>query len=504
MTDFRLPSLDELRAAAGRLGLAARDDDLRAALAAMEPIADAYRQLDNLGDGLSAMPGPRAAIVPRVAANPYRAWTVRTSIKGRPDGPLTGKRIAIKDNICVSGLPMANGGALPKSYVPEVDALVVSRILAGGGEITGKTACEWGCISGGSHTGSGGPVLNPYRQSCTSGGSSSGSAVVVATGEADMALGTDQGGSIRIPASYCGVHGLKPTHGLVPYAGIASLEGSIDHCGPISRTVRDNALLLDAIAGPDELDPRAGVVSVPSYTASLDVGARGLRIGVLREGFVASNADGEVNAKVLAGARRFEQLGAALEDVSVPWHLKGTAIWAPITHDGGFLTMWAGSGLGAGQAGPAVPSLAVASGSWRDDPNAQAHTTRVMMLFGSAILEKYRGAYYAKARNLRRTLRAAYDAALARLDLLIMPTMPTTAPRLPAADADLASSTSAAWPMAANLCPFNASGHPALTTPCGMIDGLPVGMMLVARHGDEGMIYRAAAAFEAAFDWRDL
>jgi amidase len=124
-----------------------------------------------------------------------------------------------------------------------------------------------------------------------------------------------------------------------------------------------------------------------------------------------------------------------------------------------------------------------------------------MMLFGSAVLARYHGSYYAKARNLRRSLRAAYEAAFARVDLLLMPTMPTTAPELPAADASLMTSTSAAWPMAGNLCPFNASGHPALSVPCGKVDGLPVGMMLVARHGGESTIYRAASAFEAAFDW---
>ena len=222
---------------------------------------------------------------PRPEDNPHNAWTIRTSIIGPAAGPLAGKRIAIKDNICVAGLPMAHGGALSPGYVPEIDATVVTRILEAGGEITGKTTCEWGCISGGSHTSSGGPVPNPYNGHRTAGGSSSGSAVVVATGEADMALGTDQGGSIRIPASYCGVYGLKPTFGLVPYSGIASLEASIDHCGPITRTVGDNAILLDAIAGPDGLDERLGWALASPCTAALEAGVRGLRIGLLKEGF---------------------------------------------------------------------------------------------------------------------------------------------------------------------------------------------------------------------------
>jgi amidase len=504
MTAFRLPTLEDLKAAADRLGLASSEDYLRPALAAMAPIEAAYRLLDELDDGLPAGPAARAMTRPQPENNPSNAWTVRSSIIGRVTGPLAGKRVAIKDNVCVAGLPMAHGGALPRDYVPEIDATVVTRILEAGGEITGKTACEWGCISGGSHTSTGGPVANPYNSHRTAGGSSSGSAVVVATGEAEMALGTDQGGSIRIPASYCGVYGLKPTFGLVPYSGIASLEASIDHCGPITLTARDNAVLLDAITGPDGLDERLGPPLAFPYTAALEAGVRGLRIGLLEEGFGTPNTDPEVEKKVLAAARRLESLGASLERVSVPWHLKGTAIWAPITHEGGYLTMWASCGLGAGPRGLALPSLAAASAAWRENPDAQAPTTRVMMLFGSAILDRYRGTYYAKARNLRQTLRMAYDAAFARVDLLLMPTMPTTAPELPPADANTAISIAAAWPMAANLCSFNASGHPALSAPCGMLDGLPVGMMFVARHGHEATIYRAATAFETSCDWKSL
>lgn len=501
MTKFRLPGLNEIKAAAARLGMKTSEDDLRAALAAMAPIGETYRLLDEVEDGIAAKPEARPFVRPQPDENPNNTWTVRTSIAASTGGLLAGKRIAIKDNICVASLPMQNGGALAGDYIPEIDATVVSRILAAGGEIVGKTSCEWGCISGGSHTAIGGPVLNPYDSRRTAGGSSSGSAAVVASGEADMALGTDQGGSIRIPASYCGVYGFKPTFGLVPYTGIASLEASIDHCGPISRTVRDNALLLDAIAGVDGLDERQGLSLTTPCIAALDLGVHGLRIGILSEGFGAANSDSKVESRVLAAAKRLETLGASIEPISIPWHRKGTAIWSPITHEGGYLTMWASYGLGTGQGGHAVASLAIASAAWCQDPSAQADTTRVMLLFGSSVLEGYRGSYYARARYLRRLLRAAYDTAFARVDLLLMPTMPTTAPELPEVNASLITSISAAWPMAGNLCPFNASGHPALSIPCGKVDGLPVGMMLVARHGGESTIYRAASAFEAAFDW---
>ena len=185
----------------------------------------------------------------------------------------------------VGGVPMMNGADLLEGWTPEVDATVVTRVLEAGAEIVGKTACEYFCLSGGSHTNAHGPTHNPHRHGWSAGGSSSGSAVAVATGEADMALGADQAGSIRMPASFSGVVGLKPTYSLVPYTGIAPIEAYFDHVGPMTRTVADNARLLQVIAGPDGIDPRQRDVRVGDYIADLDAGVRGLRIGVLREGF---------------------------------------------------------------------------------------------------------------------------------------------------------------------------------------------------------------------------
>ena len=161
----------------------------------------------------------------------------------------------MKDNICLAGVPMMNGASTLEGYVPDVDATVVQRILDAGGTIVGKSVCEYFCFSGGSHTSSSGPVHNPHRQGYSAGGSSSGSAALVAAGEVPMALGGDQGGSIRMPASFCGIYGMKPTHGLVPYTGIMPIELTIDHTGPMTATVEDNALLLEVLAGPDGLDP---------------------------------------------------------------------------------------------------------------------------------------------------------------------------------------------------------------------------------------------------------
>jgi len=218
---------------------------------------------------------------------------------------------------------MMVGAQLLEGYVPEVDATVVERILDAGGEIAGKAVCEYYCVSGGSHTSSTGPVHNPRKRGYTTGGSSSGSAALVATGEVDMAIGGDQAGSIRIPASHCGIVGLKPTFGLVPYTGIGLLEITIDTCGPMTANVRDNALLLEVIAGPDGLDTRQRGVAAGRYTEALAGGVEGMRIAVIKEGFGHPNSEPDVDAHVRDAARRFAKLGAIVEEVSVPTHALG-------------------------------------------------------------------------------------------------------------------------------------------------------------------------------------
>src|SRR5205085_6207754 len=191
-----------------------------------------------------------------------------------------------KDNIEVAGVPMMNGSRTLEGFVPTRDATVVTRLLAAGATITGKSVCEDLCFSGGSHTSATGPVRNPWDVTRTTGGSSSGSAALVAAGEADLALGGDQGGSVRIPSAWCGTVGHKPTHGLVPYTGAFPIEFTLDHLGPITRTVADAALMLSVMAGPDGFDPRqrAGLPA-QDYVGALSAPAAGLRIGVVTEGF---------------------------------------------------------------------------------------------------------------------------------------------------------------------------------------------------------------------------
>ncbi len=499
---FEKPNLADLRRAARELGMNPSEDYLRAVEEITAPLSAAYAALDVMPDELPAVKYPRGPIHrPSAEENRYGAWYVKTSIKGRPSGPLAGRRVAIKDNVCVAGVPMMIGADILEGYVPDVDATIVERILDAGGEIAGKAVCEYFCVSGGSHTSSTGPVHNPRKPGYTTGGSSSGSAALVAAGDVDMAIGGDQAGSIRIPASHCGIVGLKPTFGLVPYTGIAPLEMTIDTCGPMTANVADNALLLEAIAGPDGIDSRQCGVPAGRYTEALDGGVKDLRIGILKEGFGHPNSESDVDARVGSAAARFAKLGATVMDVSVPSHAQGYVVWAAIRGDAACVTLLKMNGAGINHEGLYVTSLMDKVMGWRKRADSFADTIKISSIFSNYTLDRYGGHYYAKAQNIRRRLRAAYDAALSAHDILLLPTTPMKATPIPQKGASPQEITRRSWEPTRNTCPFNITGHPAISLPCGMEDGRPIGMMLVGRHYDESTIYRAAAAFERDGDW---
>jgi amidase len=498
---FVKPGIADLRAAATKLGMSPSDGYLEAATRILEPLANAYAALDAQPDEVPTVTAPRAFTRPTPDENRYGAWYVKTAIKTTDTGKLAGKRIALKDNVCLAGVPMMIGASILEGYVPEIDATIVTRILDAGGEIAGKAVCEYYCVSGGSHTSATGPVHNPRRRGFSAGGSSSGSAALVAAGEVEMAIGGDQAGSIRIPASHCGIVGLKPTFGLVPYTGIGALEITIDACGPMTANVRDNALLLEVIAGPDGLDSRQRDVKVARYTAALDAGVKNLRIGVLKEGFGHPNSEPDVEANVRAAAHRFADLGAVVEEVSVPMHGLGHPIWAGIRSDSAVITLLEMNGAGLAHEGLYVTSLLDAARNWRGRADEFADTLKIACLFSQYTLDRWGGHYYAKAQNLRRRLRAAYDDALRRQDLLLLPTCVMKATPIPGKDAGPEEITRRSWEPIRNTSPFNVTGHPAISIPCGLEDGRPIGLMLVGRHWDEPTIYRAAAAFERSGDW---
>jgi len=499
------PTHDQLRDIAEEMGLSLTDDDVKSFIGLMQPSIDGYNAVDAMPDHLPAVKYPRTpGYRPSGAENPYNAWYVKTSIKGAPSGVLSGKQVVMKDNVMVAGVPMMNGASTLEGYVPEIDATIVERILDAGGEIVGKAHCESFCLSGGSHTNATGPVHNPHKRGYSAGGSSSGSAALVAAGEVDMAIGGDQGGSIRIPAAYCGIYGMKPTHGLVPYTGIMPIEIYVDHTGPMTANVTDNALLLEVIAGPDGYDPRQYQVKTDDYTAQLAGGIAGMNIAVLREGFGHDNSEPDVDAKVRAAGQRLQSLGAKVEEVSIPWHTAGAALWLPIGVEGLTQTMMWGDGYGCSRPDLYVTSLMDFHRGWRQRADELSETTKLFTLLGTYIRKRHGSRYYGKAMNITRQLIAAYDQVLSEYDLLMLPTLPLKSTPLPAPDASREDYVARALEMIANTAPFDISHHPAMAVPCGMSDGLPVSMMLVGKHFDEATIYRAAYAFEQSGDWQSM
>ena len=502
---IKRPVPSQMRAMADRFGMHLSDAELDEFREIMEPYIQAYDRIDAVPDNLPEVRYPRSpGYRPPPAENPLNAWYYRTDVRGAADGPLRGKRIVLKDTVCLAGVPMMNGSSIMEGYVPEIDATIVTRILDAGGTIVGKAHCENFCLSGGSHTSAAGPVHNPWKRGYMAGGSSSGSAALVAAGEVDMAIGGDQGGSIRIPASNCGVYGMKPTHGLVPYTGVMPIEQTIDHVGPITASVADNALFLEVLAGEDGLDPRQYAPEAHRYTEALGRGCAGLRIGVLKEGFHRPESEPDVDRKVLDAAERFRGLGARVQDVSVEEHGFAADLWTAIAVEGLQDGMMHGNNFGTNHRGLFLPSMIDRVATWRHRADELSHSLKVCMFLGEYFQENYRGRYYGKAQNLMRGVTRRYLDALREVDLLLMPTLPMKAQPIPPPDCSIALYVQRAFEMVGNTAAFSVSGLPAMSIPCGLAEGLPIGMMLVGPSYGEMAIYQAAHAFEQSADWRTL
>jgi amidase len=497
----KAPTKAQISDIASRFGLSLSEDQLSFyhELIANQ-VMESFQRLDQLPEPTLPVKYPRTSgYRPTADENQLGAWYWKSEVRGSHEGPLSGKTIVLKDNIALAGVPMMNGTNVLEGYVPNIDATVVTRVLDAGGTILGKAVCESLCFSGGSHTSDTGPVRNPYDTTRSTGGSSSGCAALVANGEADMAIGGDQGGSIRMPSSWCGIYGLKPTHGLVPYTGVFPIEITLDHVGPMARKVSDVALLLEVIAGEDGLDPRQhGTLKPEKYTESLTGDLRGLRIGLVREGFSWDGiSEQDVDEAVLQAAHSFERLGCEVKSVSIPLHREGVHIWNGIGLEGTASQMLIGNAMGTNWKGHYATNLLDFYGrGWRARANDLSETVKMTLLVGVYLHEAYHGHYYAKAQNVARLLTAAYDRALQDVDLLVMPTLPFKATPIPESNASLQEYFSRALGMLQNTAPFDVTGHPAMTVPCGMSEGLPIGMMLVGRRGAESTILRAADAFQ--------
>ncbi len=498
---FELPDFKELQMLAKKLNFSLDDKQAAQMITYMAPFAEGYQYLDAEADCLpETKPLEREYKIPAEDDNKFGAWLVKSAIKLRDSGPLHGKRIVVKDNIFVAGLPLTGGSSILEDFKADYDAATVKRLLEAGAEIAGKSVCEYFCLSGGSCTSSSGIVHNPRRYGYSTGGSSSGSAALVVAGEVDMALGTDQGGSVRIPASWTGCYGMKATMGVVPYTGGMAMETSIDYIGPLTNSVSDNALLLEVLAGygeDPELNPWA-----KQYSSALGLPIEGLKIGVLNEGFQHPMGMSVVDECVQKAANQLSMLGATVEEVSVPEHASGLAIWGAIVTDGYWQSLKL-NGLGYNYNGVYSPALFHAMANVTNRVGEMPVNGKLLMLLGKYI-EKYKGQYYAKAKNQVRALISAYDRAFKNVDLLLMPTTIRTASKNPNSLAEESNDDvmASAFGNTFNTCQFNATGHPAMSLPCGLRDELPVGMMLVGKHLQEPLIYQTAHAYEQSVDWQ--
>ena len=431
---------------------------------------------------------------PTEEQDPYNAWITKCRVEGADTGPLSGMTVGLKDNINLAGIPLTNGSEVMQGYVPTSDATVVTRLLDAGATIVGKNNM-WG-FSGGESDYS--PVKNPAATEYSIGGSSSGTAAAVAANEADIGIGGDQGGSIRMPCACSGLVGLKPTHGLIPYTGIVGVDATIDYVGPMTRTVEEAALALSVLAGRDGLDPRQPHdLSVENYTGALNEDISDMTIGVLEEGFEHDTSDPDVNAVVYEAVADLEDMGATVIDVSVPAHHTIGAARTVVSRYGSGQVLLQ-NGQPSGSDGWYDTHLMEYLGRALDARNSDLpFGVKYRPLLSEYIRRNYEGSVYGKAQNIIRTLRDEYDTALAETDALVLPTLPTKPPMH--GDARGMESVLAEGPttqLSTNTGPFNASNHPALTIQCGESNGAPVGMMFVGRRFDEASLLQLAYAYE--------
>lgn len=465
----------------------------------------ALAQLDRL-DELVAPPVPLRhqqrdpGYIPSPEEDPYHAFIRVCRVEGSPGGPLAGTRLGVKDNLAVAGIPVTNSSRT-LSYTPTADAVVVERLLDAGSTVVGKLNLDDFSTSGTGESSFYGPARNPVDPSRSAGGSSGGSGSAVASGAVDIAIGVDQGGSARIPASFCGVVSLKATHGLIPSHGVSHIDHTIDYVCPMARTIELTAKAADVMAGPDWRDPQWGPQGSLKSSCFDEIGkdVKGLRIGMVQE----STPDGMCDPAVIAGyeaaCTALEAQGAHLVPVSVGLWGESWSIALGII----FHTSWAmaqSEGMGFGHNGLIDGERAHGFALMRRlEADDFPPFFKTWLLTGRYLHDEYFSTYFAKAQNLRIALRREVETVLGSCDLLITPTTPQVAPTLldrPGTDEEiLARGTT----MVYNTAPLNLTGHPALSLPSGADStGMPTSVQIIARAYDDALTIRAGAVVEAA------
>jgi aspartyl-tRNA(Asn)/glutamyl-tRNA(Gln) amidotransferase subunit A len=407
---------------------------------------------------------------------------------------LHGIPLGIKDVISTEGLTTTCGSKMLEEYVPPYDATVVKRLKSQGAVLLGKLNCDEFAMGSSTERSAYFPTRNPWDLERVPGGSSGGSAAAVAASEEPGTLGTDTGGSIRQPASLCGVTGLKPTYGRVSRFGLVAFASSLDQIGPLAWTARDCAILLGAIAGADPNDSTAAPQPVPDYEAALSGDVRGLRVGVPREYFVDGMEPG-VEAAVRTAIDALREAGAEIVEITLPHTKYALPVYYIIAPAEASSNLARYDGV---RYGIRVPNETY----WAELEKTRGagfgpEVRRRIMLGTYALSAGYYDAYYKRAQQVRTLIRRDFQQAFERVDVIAAPTAPTVAFRIGAKTDD---------PLAMYLedvctLPINLAGVPGLVVPCGFSDNLPVGLQLIGRPFDEATLLRAGDAFQRVTDW---
>ena len=411
---------------------------------------------------------------------------------GRDPGPLAGVPIALKDNLCTRGVATTAGSRILEGWLPPYDATVVRSVVAAGAVVVGKTNLDEFAMGSSTENSAFGPTRNPWDPGRVPGGSSGGSAAAVAAGLVPLALGSDTGGSVRQPASLCGVVGMKPTYGLVSRYGLIAFASSLDQIGPFAATVADAAALLDVIAGHDPADSTSLAVGFEPVSPRLDEGVAGLRVGIISD-FLA-DASPSCVAAVRAAADVLGRAGAVVEEVAIPALMLGLSAYylvAPAEASSN-LARYDGVRYGLRVDGPDVTGM---NGRTRSAGFGPEVKRRIML--GTYVLSAgYYDAYYGQAQRVRTLVARGFGDAYERFDVLVGPTSPTVAFEIGAKATD---------PLAMYLSdlytiPTNLAGHPAVSVPFSLSEGLPVGVQVLAPALGEGAMFRAATVVERGAD----
>jgi len=414
---------------------------------------------------------------------------------GAPLGPLDGAPVALKDVLCTRGVRTTCGSKMLESFVPPYDATVVERLRAAGAVILGKTNMDEFAMGSSTEHSAFHPTRNPWDLARVPGGSSGGSAAAVAGGLAAGGFGSDTGGSIRQPAAFCGVVGMKPTYGRVSRYGLVALASSLDQVGPFARDVRDAALLLGAVAGHDRRDATCIQAPVPDYGAELSKGVAGLTLGLPDEYFI-DGMDPDVERAVRAAIEVLKELGARLERVSLPTTKHSLAAYYVILPAEASSNLARYDGVKFGLRVPGRDLVEMESRTRAAGFGAEVK--RRIMLGTYALSAGYYDAYYGKAQSVRTLVRREFAAAFARVDLIVAPTTPNVAFKHGEKEDPLSMYLNDVFTIPGNL-----AGIPGISVPCGFsVTGLPIGLQVLGRPLDEPRLLRAAYAYEQATPWR--